>query len=111
MAESYGKIHYTPYLCEAVKNFFYEKDWYELNKPKQKHHVRTGYEAELNRIEGAKSHANLQIESGVSEVFENLLNTKINIRKRKRIMDVCRDWQYFSNEEEVFKQCYIKPIL
>ena len=44
LAKSWGKIHHTPYMDEKVKNFFYEKDWYELNKPKQKHHVRTGYE-------------------------------------------------------------------
>ena len=101
LAKSYGKIHYTPYLCEAVKNFFYEKDWYELNKPKQKHHVRTGYEAELNRIEGARTHANLQIESGVSEVFKDLLlDPQINYKRRTRVMDLCRDWK-----------CYTNPIL
>ena len=80
------------------KNFFYEKDWYELNKPKQKHHVRTGYAAQLNRIEGARTHANLQIESGVSEVFKDLLlDPRFNYRRRTRIMDVCRDWKCYTN--------------
>ena len=101
LAKSWGKIHYTPYMDERVKNFFYEKDWYELNKPKQKHHVRTGYEAELNRIDGAKPHANLQLESGVDKVFENLLlDPQINYKRRTRVMDLCRDWK-----------CYTNPIL
>ena len=101
LAKSWGKIHYTPYMDEKVKNFFYEKDWYELNKPKQKHHVRTGYQAELNRIGGAKPHANLQLESGVDKVFENLLlDPQINYKRRTRVMDLCRDWK-----------CYTNPIL
>ena len=101
LAKSWEKIHYTPYMDERVKNFFYEKDWYELNKPKQKHHVRTGYETELNRIDGAKPHANLQLESGVDKVFENLLlDPQINYKRRTRVMDLCRDWK-----------CYTNPIL
>ena len=101
LAKAWGKRHYTPYLDPAVKDFFYEKDWYKLNKPTQKHHVRTGYETELNRIEGAKSHANLQIESGVSEVFKDLLlDPQINYKRRTRVMDLCRDWK-----------CYTNPIL
>ena len=101
LAESWNKKHYTPYMDDEVKNFFYEKDWYELNKPKQKHHVRTGYETELNRIDGAKPHANLQLESGVDKVFENLLlDPQINYKRRTRVMDLCRDWK-----------CYTNPIL
>ena len=101
LAASYDKKHYTPYLDVRIKNFFYEKDWYELNRPMQKHHVRSGYSTELNRIYGAKLHANLQLESGVDKVFETLLeNKKINHKNRTRVMDLCRDWK-----------CYTNPIL
>ena len=101
MADSYDKKHYTPYLDVRIKNFFYEKDWYELNRPMQKHHVRSGYSTELNRIYGAKLHANLQLESGVNKVFENLLlDPQINYKRRTRVMDLCRDWK-----------CYTNPIL
>jgi len=40
-----------------------------------------------------KNHLNLQIDSGIVELFESLLpNKEINFKNRSRIMDVCRDW-------------------
>ena len=54
--------------------------------------------SELNRIDGAKPHANLQLESGVDKVFENLLlDPQINYKRRTRVMDLCRDWKCYTN--------------
>ena len=93
IAEFYGKTHYYPYMDKPIMDFFYSKDWYELNKPKQKNHVREAYKKQFDKIGRVLPHRNLQLESGVDKVFEELLDNKtINYKNRKRVMDICRDW-------------------
>ena len=90
VADLYDKKFITPYLDSKVKEYFYSMDWYQLNEPYQKHHVRDAFDIHTD----VKKHLNLQLESGVDELFENLLNnSRINFKNRKRIMDVCRDWK------------------
>ena len=65
--------------------------WQELNQRPEKHFVRTAFEQfkdlKVNR------HSNLQIGSGISDLFEELLeNKQMNFRNRSRVMDLCRDW-------------------
>ena len=92
LAESYDKVMINPFLDKKVKDYFYQFTWDELNKPKQKQHIRDDFQ-ELNKFGKIKPHLNLQLASGVDKVFETLLNNKkINFRNRKRMMDVCRDW-------------------
>ena len=92
VAEKYGKVMINPYLDKRVKDYFYQFTWDELNKPKQKQHIRDAF-PELNKFGNIKPHLNLQLASGVDKVFETLLNSpEINFKNRKRIMDVCRDW-------------------
>ena len=75
-----------------MKEFFYSKSWDEVNKPFQKHHVRNAFD-EFKKIGKIKNHLNLQIDSGIVNLFESLLpNKEINFKNRRRIMDVCRDW-------------------
>ena len=91
LSKKYGKVMLNPFLNKKVKDFFYSKDWYELNKPYQKHHVRDAFE-EFNNIK-VKPHLNLQLDSKVDVAFESLLNSKkINFNNRKRVMDMARDW-------------------
>jgi hypothetical protein len=42
----------------------------------------------------AIAHMNLQIGSGITVAFENLVlpNKDLNVYNKTRIMDVCRDW-------------------
>ena len=90
VADLYNKKFITPYLDAKVKEYFYSMDWYELNEPYQKHHVRNAFDIDQD----VKKHLNLQLESGIDTLFESLLNNdRINFKKRKRIMDVCRDWK------------------
>ena len=92
LAESYGKVMINPFLDKKVKDYFYKFTWDELNKPKQKQHIRDAF-PELNKFGSVKPHLNLQLASGVDRVFESLLNNKkINFRNRKRVMDICKDW-------------------
>ena len=92
VSTKHNKVMVNPYLDKDVKSFFFNMDWYELNKPKQKHHIRDAFE-EFKSIGNIKPHKNLQIESKVDELFETLLDNKnINFKNRSRIMDVCKDW-------------------
>jgi|TARA_E500000318_G_C3511529_1_gene192524 asparagine synthetase B (glutamine-hydrolysing) len=92
------KIHVTPYLSSKVKKYFYQFTWEELNRPKQKHHIRNAF-PEFDDLK-ISNHKNLQ-HNGISDLFETLLNnSEINYNNRKRIQDVCRDW-YRSGISEI----------
>jgi asparagine synthetase B (glutamine-hydrolysing) len=104
VADEYGKILITPYLTEPVKEWFYKREWDDLNRenghPKQKRHIRKSF-TEFERIGKVKNHINLQKGSGVDVLFETLLRSKkINIKKRKNtknskngVMWMCKDWE------------------
>ena len=94
LSKEYKKTLCHPYLWnKSIEKFFMKYNHQELNKPKQKHHVRNAYQTEFSKIGRVKLHLNLQLESKVDELFELLLaNDKINFKKRTRVMDICRDW-------------------
>lgn len=97
VAELYGKKYITPYVDEAIRDFFFQYDWFEVNQPFQKHHVITAF-PEFKKIGKVNKHTNLQLCAGIDVAFEALLNDPIvNFKNRKRIMDVCRDWQKNQN--------------
>ena len=91
LAKQYGKKFIAPYLESDIINFFRKYDWYELNKPFQKHHVVTAFN-EFKNFK-FKKHINLQLGSGINHLFETLIQNKnINLKNRKRVMDICKDW-------------------
>jgi asparagine synthetase B (glutamine-hydrolysing) len=91
IARNNGKQFITPYLSMRVRDFFYSKDWYELNEPFQKHIVVNAFD-EFKQFK-FKKHINLQLGSNIDKLFETLIdNKKINFKNRKRVMDICRDW-------------------
>ena len=94
LCERYNKIFVAPYLEQSVKDFFRQYDWYQLNKPHQKHHVRNAFK-EFERFGKIKPHINLQLGSNIDKLFESVIipDKTINFRDRKRIMDICRDWR------------------
>ena len=93
IADMHDKTFITPYLTEPVKQFFWSKDWYELNQPYQKHHVVEAF-SEFAQFGTVKKHINLQLGSGVDKLFESVIiaDKVINYRNRKRVMDICKDW-------------------
>ena len=92
LATKHNKIHVTPYLDTDVRELLMSKSYEELNKPKQKHFIRKNF-TELKKFGTIKPHQNLHLNAGVDKLFETLLkNSEINFNKRKRMMDVCRDW-------------------
>jgi asparagine synthetase B (glutamine-hydrolysing) len=97
ISDEHKKIFVTPYLDDSVKNFFYSKSWDELNKPYQKHHVRDAF-PQFKLIKNVKKHLNLQIDSGIINLFETLIDNKeINFKGRTRVMDICRDWNVLNS--------------
>ena len=92
LATKHNKIHVTPYLDTNVRELLMSKSYEELNKPNQKHFVRSDF-TELKKFGTIKPHQNLHLNAGVDKLFETLLNNpEINRNNRKRMMDVCRDW-------------------
>ena len=94
VVEKHNKIHITPYLDSKVKKYFYQFTWEELNRPKQKIKIRNAF-TKIEKYGNIKPHTNLHLGAGIDKLFETLLNNKkINIKGRKRVMDLCRDWQW-----------------
>lgn len=83
-----------PYIYhEEVSEYFFEFDWYQLNKPKQKQVVREVFKEEFSRVTNVKEHINLQLGSNIDHLFEKLLDDKmLNNRGRKRVMDLASDY-------------------
>ena len=92
VADKHNKKFITPYLSKAVRDFFYSKDWYELNEPFQKHHVVNDFE-QFKKF-NFKKHINLQLGAGIDKRFETLLNnSKINPNNRyKSVSGICQYW-------------------
>ena len=92
VADKHNKKFITPYLSKAVRDFFYDKDWYELNEPFQKHHVVNDF-IEFKKF-NFKKHINLQLGAGIDKRFETLLNnSRINPNNRyKSVSGICQYW-------------------
>jgi asparagine synthetase B (glutamine-hydrolysing) len=98
----YDKTFVAPYLDQRVLDFFRKYDWFELNKPFQKHHVIESF-PEFQQIGRPKAHINLQLGANVDKAFEKLLESDIiNFKKRKRMLDVYRDWKTHEQVRTLF---------
>jgi len=92
VADAYDKVFITPYLSTPIRDFFYAMDWFEINRPYEKHHIRNAF-GEFSMVGKVNKHSNLQINSGIDVLFATLLDDKnINFRARTRMLDVYRDW-------------------
>lgn len=92
VAKNWNKIFIAPYLSEKIRKYFYKFDWYELNKPYEKHLVRNAFK-EFKLIGKVNKHSNLQLNAKIPDYFETLINDKtINFNFRTRLIDICRDW-------------------
>ena len=94
LCEEYDKVLVHPYYKHKdVTKYFMKYDWFELNKPQQKTLVRQAFKEDFDKVGKVKLHSNLQIESKINKLFEQLIdNEKINFKKRKHIMHICKDW-------------------
>ncbi len=82
----------APFGCESVRDFFRDKTWDDINRPKQKQSLTDMFPDQFAKIKRF-NHTNLQCgDSMIREVFEVLLDdSTINKKNRKRMMDLYRD--------------------
>jgi asparagine synthetase B (glutamine-hydrolysing) len=91
LSKEYDKELIAPYLTREIYDYFQQFTWEEINKPYEKHLIRSRFK-EFDEVK-VKKHLNLQLVGGVDKVFEGLLESdEINFKNRKRVMDICRDW-------------------
>jgi hypothetical protein len=93
LQKKYSLIDCNPFVLKNVYDFFMKYSWQELNMPRQKHFMAGTYTKELEVV-GHRNHVNYQLGANIDHFFEELLNEpKMNIRSRKRVLDLCRDWE------------------
>lgn len=87
------QVHINPFIYKPTHDFFLKYSWLELNKPVQKRFLVEAYAEECNLV-GRRNHRSYNSEAKITRVFELLLNSKkYNPNKRKRVLDMIRDWQ------------------
>lgn len=91
LIEHYGKTQIAPYLDRRVYDYFIQFDWDAINKPKQKILTLRAFPEFFAKI-GRRPHENLQLVAGVDVIFQSLLKTSLNKKRRTRVMDLCRDY-------------------
>ena len=103
LAKQHDKIHIAPYKdSKEIRELLMSKSWFELNKPRQKEIIRKDFTI-LEKYGTIKPHINLHLGANIHKLFETLLDDEdINIKNRKRMMDVCRDWYEKENTIEEF---------
>lgn len=100
LSEEYDKILIAPYLTSEVYDYFNQFTWEEINKPYEKHLIRSRF-SEFEQVK-VKKHLNLQLVGGVDKVFETLLeSSEINFKNRIRVMDICRDWHEKTQQSDL----------
>lgn len=81
-----------PFEQQSVFDYFYNKNWKEINTPHQKQPILDMFPEYYSKI-NVYNHTNLQCgDSMIRETFEQLLSNKeINHRGRNRMLDLYKD--------------------
>ncbi|MHC4314765.1 MAG: asparagine synthase-related protein [Planctomycetota bacterium] len=101
--ERFGLRVETAFDKMNMINYFADKTWDEINRPRQKQAYVDMFPEQFEKIRRF-NHTSLQCgDSQIRELFEPLLNSEIlNVNKRKRMMDLYRDlyFEFHSNERK-----------
>jgi len=87
LAERFGKDFFAPYHRENMLEFALK---FHLPLTRGKTIVTGAFLEEFSRVK-KRPNRNLQLVSGISDLFQGLLDTPLNFRGRKRVSDLCRD--------------------
>lgn len=96
LADEHDLNFVAPYADEEVKRYWREYRWEEINKPNQKQMIMQAFPERYKQF-GWRAPKNLQIEGGVDDVFERLLDSDLNKNGRSRVMDLCHDYGKYNN--------------
>lgn len=98
LSSHFGVTHFAPYYeSRDIHEFMLSQSWDDLNKPKQKRHVREAYAEHLKLIHPVKPHISLQLKGnknhiGVSDVFADLLkDPAVNITGKPSVLGMLND--------------------
>lgn len=84
----YKKDWIAPYMTLAMIEQFKGSTWDDVNRPHQKQPILDAFPKEFARIKIFK-HQNFQLgDSGISEHFEKLLDTDLNVNKHKSVVGI-----------------------
>ena len=87
--ESKGKTFIAPYKdSEDLVEFILSKDLHELHSPKQKNVMYQDYKLELDKYSLYRRNSNLQVNSGLREFHDKLLNTELNVCNYKSVTGI-----------------------
>ncbi len=100
MQTFYKKVGVNPYRSKEVFNFLIGFSWQQLNLPRQKHFL-VGAFPEFYKAVGHRNHRPYNLIAETGRVFDRLLTTRLNFGKRKRTVDMFRDWE--RNPEQASK--------
>jgi asparagine synthetase B (glutamine-hydrolysing) len=89
--QTHGKVFITPYREQEVHDFFMEKSWAELNKPKQKQIAIDAFSSYFEEQDIYRKNSNLQVESGIREYHNELINSELNENNRRRVDEIYKD--------------------
>lgn len=101
VGRAYNKNLIYPYFHSYVRVYFLQFTWEELNVPTQKGTIVRDF-PEFEELVKARRHESMQLISGTSKYFELLLSTDLNIKKRKRVQDLCRDYHLMNKGTRLF---------
>lgn len=88
MVDECNKILFEPYFSEKMINYLLNSTWEECNKPYQKMPIRRAFPNEFAKMH-IYQHTNFQLgDSGISNLFEKLLNTDWNIYNYKSVVGI-----------------------
>lgn len=89
--EVHGKKLIVPYRDEDIFNYFMNKSWVELNRPKQKQVAIDSYRKYFDSHDIYRKNSSLQVESGIREYHNELINSSLNTNNRKRVDEIYKD--------------------
>lgn len=97
-----GKMSIRPFGDEKIFLWFLSKDYFELNKPHHKNAIFECYKKEIEALKSKPKTANYQIESGIKEFHDLLLDDKeLNPNHQyKSVVGVYNNIQKLLNKEE-----------
>jgi hypothetical protein len=88
LSRVYKKCWVAPYMTQEMIDELEGTTWDEVNRPHQKQPILDAFPEQFKRIKIFK-HTNFQKgDSGISEHFEKLLHTDLNVGKHKSVVGI-----------------------
>ena len=98
VCKHYNKKLITPFFTDSVLNFMLQYSQPEL---RNKQPALLSYDNYFSKVKVRKN-SPYQLDSKINILFESLLETPLNYKKRSRVMDLCKDYSKRNKQLELF---------